>query len=207
MKTFKKICFIVLTILCLLILGTCIVLYWVNPAFLKRSIDYLLELFKQPLPIVGVSVGFICICVWKIFSSTSLGKKVYSEAKQDCENSLAKAEEYKKIGKEYFDKAQQFKNDTIVVLNDFSVKYDNLTEQLVSVCQTSPNAKIQALGVKIKEQSNVNKQEITEKLDILSEKHEKVAKQSQITLEELLAQFNALKNEVEKVVGKNEEQE
>ena len=43
---------------------------------------WLKDFFNQPIPIIGVSVGFALFCILKIISSTSIGKKSLNEFKR-----------------------------------------------------------------------------------------------------------------------------
>lgn len=97
------------------------------------------EFLNAPLPIVGVSLIFILIFLWKIISSSSFGKKnikrlneVSRETKESVDKKLI---EYDTKIKEQDEKIEQ-QNKEIEYLKQF----------IVRLCLTSPNKKIKELA-------------------------------------------------------------
>ena len=195
---------IISAILFVSVFATCIVMYWVNPSFLKRSIEYAKELLDHPLPIVGVSVGVLGFSIFQIVKNTSIGKKLYNKAQEESAKSIEKCKDLQEQAKDYYVKAENLKNDTIAVLNDFSQKYDNLTNELVKVCETSPNAKINAIGEQIKTHGIEEKAKLEEKVEQFGKDY---AVKKQVEINELNEQLAELKAQFEKVVKEYENQE
>lgn len=202
MAKFKKVSFIILVCLALTIIGSCIVLYWVNPGFLKKSIVFLVELADKPLPIIGVSVGVFCFTAFQIFSNTNYGKNIYKKAEEQTNNAVAKIESLKCDAEKYYEQAKQINSDTKAILGEFSAKVDNLSSDIVKVCETSPNVKIQALGKEIESKSKEYKQELTEKVENFGKEFESKEQQ---TINELIKQVDYLTLKLEKVADNYEE--
>lgn len=202
MKKFKQICVISFLVLLFAVAITCLVVYWVNPQLLKDTFEYGKTILDHPLPIVGVSIGVFCFTLFQIFSHTSFGKAIYNKAEEKTNVAIQKTEKLKEEAKAYYEEAQKLKSDTIAVLNEFSNKYDNLSNQIITVCETSPNARIRELGKSFAETQDNAKVEISAKVEELS-KNFNIKEQA--TLEELNEKYNKLLELLE--AGKENEQE
>lgn len=195
MKKFKQICYISLFVLFIAIILTCLVLYWVNPQLLKNTFEYGKTILDHPLPIIGVSVGVFCFTILEIFSHTSIGKSIYLKAKNENEETLAKARELEKKAEEYYKNAEELKNDTIAVLNDFSTKHKDLLNKLIKVCETSPNAKVQALAKDFKTCSYTDEVDLDSFVEEFKKEHDY---KEQKTIEDLIEQINELREKINK---------
>lgn len=195
MKKFKQICYISLFVLFIAIILTCLVLYWVNPQLLKNTFEYGKTILDHPLPIIGVSVGVFCFTLFQIFSHTSFGKRLYNKAEKDVNNTLAKCEEHEKKAEKYYKNAEQLKNDTIAVLNDFSTKHKDLINKLIKVCETSPNAKVQALAKDFKTCSYTDEVDLDSFVEEFKKEHDY---KEQKTIEDLIEQINELREKINK---------
>lgn len=204
MKKFKKVSFIILTILVLTIIVGALVLYYVDPDKLKATIDYIQVIANHPLPIIGVSVGVFAFTIFKIFSNTSFGKKVYNEAKEKVNNAIDEIEKVNTKALEYYKNAENLKNDTLGVLNQVFSEIDNLYQDLISVCETSPNAKIKALGEKIKTRTDSVKETINEKINNFGKIYDL---KEDVNFSYLLNEIEQLKAQLSKVVEENEREE
>ena len=204
MKKFKKVSFIILTILVLTIIVGALVLYYVDPDKLKATIDYIQVIANHPLPIIGVSVGVFAFTIFKIFSNTSFGKKVYNKANEKVDSAIVKIESLESKAQEHFDKAEKIKNDTLGVLNQVFSEIDNLYKDLISVCETSPNAKIKALGEKIKTRTESVKETINEKINDFGKTYDL---KEDVNFTYLLNEIEQLKAQLSKVVVENEREE
>ena len=195
MKKFKQICYISLFVLFIAICITCLVLYWVNPQLLKDTFEHGKTILDHPLPIIGVSVGVFCFTLFQIFSHTSFGKRLYSKAEKDVNNALAKCEEHEKKAEEYFKNAEELKNDICDILNDFYEKYKDLFNKLIKVCETSPNAKIQALVEDFKTCSYADEVELNNFVEEFKKEHDY---EKQKTIEDLIKQIDELREKINK---------
>ena len=197
MKKTLKIIGIVLAVL----LGIAVfVLRVVFPNEMSAIFDQIWAWLNQPLPIVGVSSIVFGFTIWKIFISTSFGKKCvaelekkFEELKADYEAKLRQAEEEKA-------EALACKEQTTDMLASFKEEIDTFAEQLAVACETSPNAKVKALATTIRSK----KQEIdtlyAEKSSELSKSvDEKISKEKR--LDEMEEKIMGLIEEVEKSKG------
>ena len=197
MKKTLKIIGIVLAVL----LGIALlVLRIVMPNEMSAIFDQIWAWLNQPLPIVGVSSIVLGFTIWKIFISTSFGKKCvaelekkFNELKEDYEAKLKEAEE---------DKAEALahKEEAVNMLASFKEELDTFAEQLAVACETSPNAKVNALATTIRSK----KQEIdtlyAEKSSELSQSvDETISKEKR--LEKMEAEIMGLIEEVKKSKG------
>lgn len=197
MKKTLKIIGIVLAVL----LGIAVlVLRIVFPNEMSAIFDQIWAWLNQPLPIVGVSSIVFGFTIWKIFISTSFGKKCvaelekkFEELKADYEAKLRQAEKEKA-------EALACKEQTTDMLASFKEEIDTYAEQLAVACETSPNKNVQAIANTIRNK----KQEIdtiyAEKSSELSQSvDEKISKEKR--LEEMEAKIMGLIEEVEKSKG------
>ncbi len=77
----KKVLNIIGIVLAVLAATAFAVCYIVIPVQTKDFLNICVEYMNKPLPVVGVSGLIIAGIVWKIFISTSFGKKKYNELK------------------------------------------------------------------------------------------------------------------------------
>ena len=80
--------------------------------------------------------------------------------------------------------------------------HHQLNNDIVKVCETSPNVKIQALGKEIESKSKEYKQELTEKVENFGKDFET---KEQHTINELIKQVDYLTLKLEKVADNYEE--
>ena len=89
------------------------------------------EFLNDPLPIVGVSILFILIFIWKIYSSSSVGVKQLNKIKKDFERTENAVDE--KI-KHLEEKLKQLESE--------NEKLKHIISELMSII---PNKKVLAL--------------------------------------------------------------
>lgn len=98
---------------------------------------------NQPLPIIGVSLLFILIFLWKIFSSTSFGKKQI----KNINGGFKRLE----IGVK---EVEQRVNDKLAELEfvkkELEDAYNEIKALVIEVCETSPNKKLKAIAERLK---------------------------------------------------------
>lgn len=95
-------------------LGLCYFVF--IPDQTKEWLSIAWQWLNEPLPVVGVSSLVIAFFIWKIFISSSFGKKKYNEVKNDISNLLdwlSKSEEEKEELKNEI-KALEQKNKILI---------------------------------------------------------------------------------------------
>ena len=149
-------------------LGLC---YLIIPERTKFAIDIVVDYLNKPLGVafgttitLGLVIGVVLKIVWDRHKDSI--KKDISDYKQVIESEKAKLELAKK-------ELETKESDIKTLLSNYSQRIDNLTELLVKVCETSPNAKIKALGVEIKSTQNEIKHDLEQKQDLIEKYSDK----------------------------------
>ena len=195
MKKHFKLKIIILSIACagLLAFGIC---YLVIPEQTKDFLDKLILFLNQPLPIVGISILMLCYTAYKIFLLTSVGRKGIATIKEEYDETKTKVNVAYDFIKNKEQELVKKENDLIAYTSAINDKVDILTNDVMKVCETSPNAKIKAIGVEIKEKTNSIETELTEKL---STNEFKKAIEERVNIDELkdlISELKALKEEL-----------
>ena len=114
-------------------LGLCY--FVIIPEQTKEWMTWAWDLLNQPLPIVGVSSLVVAFFLWKIFVSSSFGKKKYNELK----NKLAALVELLSQSDEERKKAEE-------ELRKLEAKYKVLLEYTNSIKRAIPNKKVKEIA-------------------------------------------------------------
>lgn len=164
MKKFLK--FLKVFVLVCLVLGALALVgcYIAIPEQTKNAIDIVMEYVNRPLPIVGVSLLTIGCVIYFIFSKTSFGKKSLNAIRSELKDFTEETNHKVEVAKEYYEKAEQTKEEIKAILGAYTSEIDNLTNYLVKVCETSPNVKINAIGKEITDKINGIKTTLNEEL-------------------------------------------
>ena len=201
MKKFIKWFIFWLLVLCGMALAIC---YVAIPQETKSAMDIVIGYLNTPLGIAGgttITIGLVVGVIIKV---------VYDRYRDNIREDLIKAQEFasseKEKAEQYKETLVEYKEQVTEMLNGYSQRIDYLTSQIIEVCETSPNAKVKALGEKIKNGSSELKTEIKdnfEKLnnDFVSAMNEKVK------LEELENKINSLTEQLERLVNDNGREE
>lgn len=107
--------------------------------WIQRAWDWL----NQPLPIVGISVIAILIFAWRVFVTTSYGKKAIKKL-------TALSEETKTSASEALEQAKAEKEALQKELEEMREEVEQAREVLTAVCEQSRNAKTKALADRLK---------------------------------------------------------
>ena len=134
--------------------------------------------------------------VYKIIDITPIGKKGYERIKDDFHKEQDKLVAYKEVLETKIKECDKTKSETIAILSGYSKEIDNLTDNLLKVCETSPNAKIKALGEQLKEQSDNLKVEIKEKYSDEKNELATTIESRKNDLETILKELQELKEKV-----------
>ena len=126
-----------------------ILCYIIIPQQTKSAIDIVVDYCNRPLFIAGgstITIGLVLYVIIRAYAKYVLGKSKdqleYYKVKVD--NLVDNAKDYEQIAKEHY---EQLKND----LSNEDNKIEYLVNYLLKVCETSPNAKIKAIGQELKE--------------------------------------------------------
>ena len=137
------------------------------PERTKSAMDVVIGWLNTPLGIVGgttITLGFVSYVIFKIIV---LSRK--TSVKEDIAIVERKINELK--DKEELLKLRE--NEIKALLSNYSARIDNLSELLVKVCLTSPNAKIKALGNDILYSQKEIKEDLSNKQDLVEKYSDK----------------------------------
>ena len=184
MKKALKISTYCLLVSGIIAIGLC---YIIIPERTKSAFDIVVEYLNRPLGVafgttitLGLVIGVVLKLVWDRHKDSI--KQDISDYKQFI------AQEKDKLEKSKLE-LESKENDIKALLSNYSTRIDNLTELIVKVCETSPNAKIKAIGVEIKTSQNEIKHDLEQKQELIEKYSDK----------ELTEIFNKLAD-LEKVV-------
>ena len=171
----------------------------VLPQEVKEFLDRLVAYLNTPISIgVGCSItigGIILI----ILRYTSIGSKGLKKLKKRIADVEEKAKQEKELAKEYKELAEKQKADVLTILSNYSQRIDDLLGFVLKVCETSPNAKIKALGVEYTIKAQELKQELTTEIEKL-DKDYVGAIQEKESVKELQSEIKTLTEQVERLV-------
>lgn len=141
MKKSSKVLIIILSVLAVLSVTAVGILYHFYPDgvtyYAKTAWDWL----NQPLPVVGISVLFILVFMFKIFAESSLGKKKLNEFKRATDN----------IKQDFDELVQLFyelKSGCEEEINELKQENKELKQVIKEICEVIPNKKVKAIGEK-----------------------------------------------------------
>lgn len=141
MKKSKKILISIAVILVVLLVAAYIVLLNLYPEQTKSWTMTAWDWLNKPLPIVGVSTLVVIFFLWKVFVNSSFGKKKLNELKELLNNTQTELENKNKIANDRI-------NNLITENEDLKNKLEEAINTIKEICETSPNKKIKAIGVK-----------------------------------------------------------
>ena len=190
----------------LLVLGgmALAICYVAIPQETKSAMDIVIGYLNTPLGIAGgttITIGLVVGVIIKV---------VYDRYRDNIHEDLIKAQEFasseKEKAEQYKETLVEYKEQVTEMLNGYSQRIDYLTSQIIEVCETSPNAKVKALGEKIKNGSSELKTEIKDNLEKLNNDFVS-AMNEKVKLEELENKINSLTEQLERLVNDNGREE
>ena len=168
MKKALKISTYCLLVSIIVAIGLC---YIIIPERTKWAFDIVVDYLNKPLGVafgttitLGLVIGVVLKLVWDRHKDSI--KQDISGFTQYVESEKAKLELAKK-------ELESKESDIKALLSNYSQRIDNLTELIVKVCETSPNAKIKAIGVEIKTTQNEIKHDLEQKQDLIEKYSDK----------------------------------
>lgn len=137
--------------------------YLTIPERTKSAVDVVIGYLNTPIGIAGgttITIGLVAGVILKV---------VYDRYKDSVRNDFAKAKEYAEAQKEqakgYYELAIQEREQIRDILTSYDKRIDSLLDKVCKVCETVPNAKVQALALTIKEDGTKLKEELKESLE------------------------------------------
>ena len=137
--------------------------YLTIPERTKSAVDVVIGYLNTPIGIAGgttITIGLVAGVILKV---------VYDRYKDSVRNDFAQAktyaEEQKEQAKGYYDLAIQEREQIRDILTSYDKRIDSLLDKVCKVCETIPNAKVQALSLTIKEDGTKLKEELKESLE------------------------------------------
>lgn len=107
--------------------------------FLMKAWDFL----NAPLPIIGVSILIVLIFIWKIFASSSFGKKQLKKLNDSFYNlKTAWANEKNELEK----KKEALENEVKL----WEERFKSLESDILEICDKSYNQRLKELGERIR---------------------------------------------------------
>lgn len=97
---------------------------------------------NQPLPVVGVSTIFIGLFVWRIFASTSLGKKQIRKLNEGFDKVRTEQANAR-------DEEKKFEDNIKLLIAEKDAEIKQLKEIIKQLCNALPNKKAKAIGEKV----------------------------------------------------------
>lgn len=138
----KKILTITLVVVISLLVVACVVCYFVIPTQFKDAIAIAWDWLNQPLPIVGISTIMVLFFAFKIFASSSFGKKQIKKINEE----LARAKQEQEESKNELEKLKQ---EILDICRDYKTNSDKEEENrqafFEELCRLIPNKKVKEL--------------------------------------------------------------
>lgn len=193
MKKALKIIAIVLLLCGLIALGIC---YYVMPIKTTMAFDKLIALLNTPVGIIGgttITLGLVGAIVLKVVLDLHR-----SGIRKDIEQIKQLKEEKVNESKQYLEQAKQTMEEVKVIINSNKEQIDFLVAKMVEICQTIPNAKVQAIAKTIEEHYIEEQKECSYELMKL---HSDLTKyiEDKVDTKELVSKYNDLLDLVRKL--------
>lgn len=188
MKKALKIIAIVLLLGGLIALGIC---YYVMPIKTTMAFDKVIALLNTPVGIIGgttITLGLVGGIVLKVVLDLHR-----SGIRHDLNEIKKLREEKTEEAKHYYELALKEKEEVKTIITSNKDQIDFLVAKIVKICETTPNAKVQALAKEILEGYNNGQKQLEEELHKVDTSIEEYA-QEKVDIKDLLAKYNELLN-------------
>lgn len=141
MKKSNKVFIIIAVIVTVLLVAAYLVLFVLYPEQTKTWTMTAWDWLNRPLPVVGVSTLVVIFFLWKVFVNSSFGKKKLNELNELLRDTQTELENKNKIANDRI-------NNLLTENADLCNRLEEAIETIKEICETSPNKKIKAIGVK-----------------------------------------------------------
>ena len=193
MKKALKITAIVLLLGGLIALGIC---YYVMPIKTTMAFDKLIALLNTPVGISGgttITLGLVGGIVLKIVLDLHR-----SGIRQDLNEIKKLREEKTEEAKHYYELALKEKEEVKTIITSNKDQIDFLVAKIVKICETTPNAKVQALAKEILDGYNYGQNQLEIELHKIDSDLTKYI-EDKVNVKELVEKYNNLLDLVRKL--------
>lgn len=175
--------------------------YIVIPERTKEAVDIVIGYLNKPLGIVcgtTITLGLVAFVIFKLIVSAK-----QKTIEQRWNESVLSCEKEKEQAKTYYEQALKEKEQVQEMLSAYNQRLEEQENQIVLVCNTIPNKKVNDLVSGFIDKTNEQKQELKGRLESIENNYVS-ALEERVTLKDLQEQFNEFKKVVESY-GKREE--
>lgn len=202
MEKVKNILAIVIKVLILIGAITLLVFYLVVPNETKAFISNIFEWLSTPVGITGISILSLGYILYKIIPLLPFSKTAKNKLQEEYNKEKSELKAYKEEIANKVNELNNTKNECIAILGGYKDNIDNLTDIILKMCETSPNAKIKAIGEDYKTNKDKIEKDISEKYNLLNNKVNNKVNEINSAYNSILKDIEELK---ESVYGKTEE--
>lgn len=172
-------------------------------------VDGVVAIFNTPVPIIGCTIGALCIAILSILSKTSIGKKsikkltnLYNDSKDKVDNVYNEYQNFKKAKEqEIKELKEQYEIQKTELINEYHNKlaiaiddYKDLQALLFEISENLHNKNITAIIESYKEKANNEIKGISEVID-------KEVENARITYKELFeSELKAIQENYTKII-------
>ena len=176
--------------------------YLVVPNETKAFINQVFEWLSTPIGVTGISIASIGYLAYKIIPLLPFTKSYKEKVQEELAEEKRKNKAFREVLTDKVNELNNTKKEVIDFCGAFEEKINNLEGQLLKVCETSPNAKIKAIGDQYKENKEKIEKQIKEKYDLANNTISN-------KIDSVTNDYNSILKEIEKlkesVYGKREE--
>lgn len=146
----KKVIKIVCSIILFLGLIALLCCYCIIPERTKESIDIVVEYINTPFGISGISIATFLVFAYKIFQLTSFGRKQYNNCQEEIASDKKKIAELEKANALLLEMVNKGDVECMDRVVNVDTKVNDLTNVVLDIANTIPNAKVNAIAEKVK---------------------------------------------------------
>lgn len=163
--------------------------------------DIVIGYLNKPLGIVCGTTITLGLVAFVIFKLVMVAKQKSLEQKWN--ESVLSCEKEKEQAKAYYEQALKKEEQVQEMLSAYNQRLEEQEKQIIVVCNTIPNKKVNDLVSEFSEKATIQKEELKDKLESI-ENNYVCALEERVSLKDLQEQFNEFKKVVESY-GKREE--
>ena len=124
--------------------------YCIIPERTKEAIDIVVKYINTPFGISGISIATFLVFAYKIFQLTSFGRKQYTNCQNEIASDKVKIAELEKQNALLLEMINNGDKENVDRIIGVDTKVNELTNIVVEVANTIPNAKVNAIADKVK---------------------------------------------------------
>lgn len=146
--------------------------YMIIPERTKSAIDIVVGYLNTPYGLgcgITITGGMVIFLFSKYLIKFAISNSKYG--KEELKKIEDSVKDYKDKASELKEIAEKSLEEQKVILSKYSQDIEYFTTSIIKVCETSPNAKIKAIGEELKGYKVKTSEELTEKLDDLHDSY------------------------------------